>query len=54
MFLHHHNTTTKLNIATLTPQTKQLPNNNNNSISAPLPTPLNRAAIAFLVQLMQP
>ncbi len=54
MFLHHHNTTTKLDIATLTPQTKQLPNNNNNSISALPPTPPNRAAIAFAAQLTQP
>jgi hypothetical protein len=46
MFLHHHNTTTKLNSATLTPRTKQQINSNNNPLSIPPPTPPNCAAIA--------
>ncbi len=46
MFLHHLDTTTKLNCATLTPRTNQQINSNNNPLSISPPTPPNCAAIA--------
>ncbi len=46
MFLHHQDTTTKLNCATLTPRTNQQINSNNNPLSVLPPTPPNCVAIA--------